>query len=229
MPSTASCGVALRHRSRPSLRALGPVAGGDKRVHQRVLGRQHHEGRAEQGVRAGREDLDRRRPSIRRRRRPGRRPGRPWLRPIQLRCMSLDLLGPVHAVQVVGQPVGVGGDPHHPLAQVALEDREVAALGAAVVGDLLVGQHRAQARAPVDRRLGGVGQAVAVEDVRRARRRSSVGPAAAVVGGQRALARAVLLDELADRPGPARAAVGPHGVRSYQELKICRKIHWVQR
>ena len=77
---------------------------------------------------------------------------------------QLDRLGPVQRVQVVQQPVGVRGDPHHPLLQVALEDREVAALAAAVGGDLLVGQHRAQARAPVDRRLGDVRQPVVVDD-----------------------------------------------------------------
>ena len=44
------------------------------------------------------------------------------------------------------QPVGVGGDAHHPLAHVALEDGEVAAVAAPVGGDLLVGDDRAQAR-----------------------------------------------------------------------------------
>jgi hypothetical protein len=58
----------------------------------------------------------------------------------------LDRLGPVEQVEVVDQPVGVGGDAHHPLAHVALEHREVAAVAAPVGGDLLVGQHGAQAR-----------------------------------------------------------------------------------
>ena len=57
--------------------------------------------------------------------------------------------------------------------RLALEDGEVAALGAAVGGDLLVGQHGAQAGAPVDRRLGGVRQPVARRAPRRARRRSA--------------------------------------------------------
>ena len=72
----------------------------------------------------------------------------------------LQRVGPVQPVEVVEQAVGVGGDAHHPLAHVALEHREVAAVAAAVGGDLLVGQHRAQARAPVHRRVGDVGQPV---------------------------------------------------------------------
>ena len=40
----------------------------------------------------------------------------------------------------------------------------VAAVGPALVGDLLVGQHRAQRRAPVDRHLGHVGQAILVDE-----------------------------------------------------------------
>ena len=73
---------------------------------------------------------------------------------------GLDRLRPVQPVQVVDQPVGVGGDPHHPLPQGPPEDREVADRAAALGGDLLVGQHRAQAGAPVHRRLVDVGQPV---------------------------------------------------------------------
>ena len=65
-----------------------------------------------------------------------------------------DRLRPVQRVQVGQQPVGVRGDPHHPLLQVALEHREVAALAAPVGGHLLVGQHGAQPGTPVDRGLG---------------------------------------------------------------------------
>ena len=104
------------------------------------------------------------------------------------------------------QPVGVGGDAHHPLAHVALEHREVAAVAAAVGGDLLVGDDRAQARAPVDRRVGHVRQAVR----RRSTSARSVGdssrhvaPVAGVAG-----AGVELGAQLADRPGAARAAVG---------------------
>ena len=66
---------------------------------------------------------------------------------------QFDRLGPVHHLQVFQQPVGVCGDPHHPLPQATLEDRKVAPLASPVGGDLLIGQHRAQTGAPIDRRL----------------------------------------------------------------------------
>ena len=121
-----------------------------------MLGRQHHERRAEQRVRTGGEHLDR-----------AGLAGEPDQRalgpadPVALH--QLDGLGPVQGLEVAEQPLGVGGDAHHPLAQVALEHREVAALAAPVGGDLLVGQHRAQARAPVHRRVRQVGQPVGVD------------------------------------------------------------------
>jgi hypothetical protein len=68
----------------------------------------------------------------------------PRLRPIQLRCMILTFSGQSSRSRSSSQPVGVRGDPHHPLAHVALEHREVAAVAAALGGDLLVGEHRAQ-------------------------------------------------------------------------------------
>ena len=78
---------------------------------------------------------------------------------------ELDLLRPVDGVEVFDQTVAVCGDAHGPLAQFALEHREVAAFGLAFGGDLLVGEHGAQARAPVHRRLGDVCQAEVVEHV----------------------------------------------------------------
>ena len=66
-------------------------------------------------------------------------------------------------VQVVDQPVGVGGDAQHPLLEGALDHRVVAAFAAAFVGDFFVGQHGAQTRAPVHLDVGEVGQAVFVE------------------------------------------------------------------
>ena len=67
---------------------------------------------------------------------------------------QLDRLGPVERVEIVEQPVGVRGDAQHPLLQRTAVDREVAALAAAVGGDLLVGEHRAEPGTPVDRRVG---------------------------------------------------------------------------
>ena len=78
---------------------------------------------------------------------------------------ELDLLRPVDAIKIFDQTVAVCGDAHGPLAQLALEHREVTAFGLAFGGDLLVGEHRAQARTPVHRGLGDVGQTEVVEHV----------------------------------------------------------------
>ena len=78
---------------------------------------------------------------------------------------ELDLLRPVDAVKVGDQTVAVLGDAHGPLTELTLEDREVATLGLAFGGDLLVGQHGAQTRAPVDRGLGDVRQTEVVQDI----------------------------------------------------------------
>ncbi|MGX1093623.1 hypothetical protein RKD47_004304 [Streptomyces albogriseolus] len=128
--------------------------------------------------------------------------------------LQLDRLGPVQGVQVVQQPVGVGRDAHVPLAQLGLEDGEVAALGAAVGGDLLVGQHGAQARAPVDGRVGGVGQAELAQHVGAL----GLGQLAPGAGVSRylALTGLELRDQLGDRAGLLRVLVVP-GVEDLQE------------
>ena len=115
------------------------------------------------------------------------------------------LVGPVDRVEVVGQALTVCGDTHHPLAQVALEDRVVAALGAAVGGDLFVGQDRSQAGAPVDGGLGDVGKAVGVDDLRLGGAVQGV-VIGAVLGTN--LAGLELCDQLGDRAGRALGAVG---------------------
>ena len=120
MPSTASFGVALASASDPvqaSLVPSGQPPSRHQRVDERVLGREHHEGRAEERVGAGGEDLD----AVLLARAGDDGEGDPGALgpadPVALH--ELDLLGPVDAVEVVGQPVGVRGDAHHPLAQVA--------------------------------------------------------------------------------------------------------------
>ena len=125
---------------------------------------------------------------------------------------DLDLLRPVDPVEVVGQAVRVCRDPQHPLAKVALEDGEVAAFGPPLVGDLLVREHRAEARAPVDRCLARVRQTLGVEDGGTLEV-GEVVPLPAVLVGQRAQTGAVLLGQLVDRPRPTPATVGAHGVR----------------
>ena len=125
-------------------------------IDQRVFGRQHHEGCAEQRVGSGREHGD-------------------WpggavevhggtfgaANPVALH--GLDRVGPIEQLKVVGQTVGVLGDTHHPLAHVALEDGEVASVAAVVGGDFLVGYDGAQTGAPVHGSIGHVGQAVAID------------------------------------------------------------------
>ncbi len=101
-------------------------------------------------------------------------------RPIQLRCMVLTLSGQSSTSEVVEQPIGVRGDTHHPLPQPFPEHREIAPIAAAVGGDLLVGQHGAQTRAPVHHRVGPVHQPIRVDDVGAFTRRQ-IRPSPAVV------------------------------------------------
>ena len=78
--------------------------------------------------------------------------------------VGLELLNarrPVERLELLLQSIGVGGDPQHPLPQRDADDRIAAAL-AHPPDHLLVGEHRAQGRAPVDRRLRLVGEAVEI-------------------------------------------------------------------
>ena len=79
---------------------------------------------------------------------------------------NLDPLGPVgHLIQVVQQPLGVGGDLEEPLLQLALLDLRARAPAAALGIDLLVRQHGLIDRIPVDQRLGAVGQALLIQQL----------------------------------------------------------------
>ena len=74
--------------------------------------------------------------------------------------LFLDRLGPVDQLQIVQQPLGVGGDPQNPLAERAAVDVLVAFAVAGAVGvDLFVGEHGLAAFAPPDRHFGFVGEA----------------------------------------------------------------------
>ncbi len=176
---------------------------GRQRGHQRVLGSDHHERGTEQGVGSGGEHLE----VAGGRREAHERALRP---PDPVALHELDRLGPVQPVEIVHQTVGVGGDAHHPLAQVALEDGEVADLAAPLGGHLLVGQHGAEARAPVHRRLRQVGQPLAVEQLTLLPSRQ-LGPGPPVGGGARA--RGELGLQLGDGSGPADGPVGAHRLR----------------
>ena len=183
-------------------RAVGPRRR-QQLVDQGMLGRQHHVGRAEQRVGPGREHVDDGLGAAGDDREVDARTLGP-ADPVALHL--LDGVGPVEQVQVGQQPVGVGGDPHHPLLEAALEHREVAAVGATFGGDLLVGQHGAQARAPVHRRLGEVGQPVVVDQAAPLDR-AQLGPRATV--GRGPLARLEGGDQLLDGPGPLGLGVVP--------------------
>jgi hypothetical protein len=128
---------------------------------------------------------------------------------------QLDALGPVDQVQVVQQALGVGGDAHLPLGQRAPVDGEVAPLAAAVGGDLLVGQDRPQAGAPVDGGLVQVHQPVVVHHLPPVLGRPH-GPRPAVVVHHLAGAVVELGHQLVDRPRPTQLGVVP-GVEQPQE------------
>ena len=134
---------------------LSPLAVGGQLGHDRVLGGDHGVGHAEAGVGPGGEDLQAQ-VVMTHDRQPERRP-LGATDPVALH--RLDPLGPVQIVDVVQQLLGVVGDLEEPLLQVLALDQVPGALTGAVGQDLLVGQHRLAARAPVDRGLGPVGQA----------------------------------------------------------------------
>ena len=176
--------------------ALGPGVGQEV-VDHRVLRGQHHVGGSEERVGPRGEDRDR-----------SDLGGEPHLGalaaadPVPLH--QLDGLGPVEPVEIVEQPVGVGGDPHHPLLHRATEHREVAPLRSPVGRDLLVGQHGAEPRAPVHRHLFQVGQAMGVDHLA-ARKRIEVGPrrpGRVRARGRLAGRRVELGLQLGDRPRP---------------------------
>ncbi len=191
--------------------AIGPPrvdpirpGGGDQAVDQVVLGRQHQIGGAEQGVWPGGEHLDVHGRAVGRDRREQRLCTGGPADPVALH--GLDLLRPVQHVQVVEQPVGVGGDPHHPLPQPFPEHREVAAVAAPVNGHLFVGQHGAQPGAPVDHRISAVDEPVAVDHVGPLPRRQA-GPHPPVL--EAACAGIEFGDQLGDRAGLVGRRVEP--------------------
>jgi len=124
---------------------------------ERVLRRKDHERRAVDRVGTGREEAD-------------LLTGVAFDRERQLRAFRAtdpvglqhtDALGPVQALELQ-QLVRVLRDPVKPLRHLPLHHDRVAAL-APSVDDLLVGQHCLVARAPVDRRISAVGEALFVE------------------------------------------------------------------
>jgi hypothetical protein len=159
----ASAASVVRSRSlrllvaRPVLVDRRPLRRAGQRVDQRMLGGQDDVGAAEQRVGSRREHLDHL---------LGAGHGEADVGADRA-ADPVALLGqragrPVQAVEIVEQPIGVGGDAQHPLLHHPLLDR-IAGLDVDAVLDLLVGQDRAERRAEVDRHLGLVGQAPLVE------------------------------------------------------------------
>jgi hypothetical protein len=119
-----------------------------------VLGRQHHEGDAVEGVRTGREDAQFLLLDAWRVQTEGDLHALAAPDPVLLH--GDDPLRPVD-LAVVQQFVGVVGYPEEPLFQVSLGDRRAAALALAAGQDLLVGQDGLAGGAPVGGRLRAVG------------------------------------------------------------------------
>ena len=116
--------------------------------HQRMLRREDHVGRAEQRVRPRREHADRFAAD-------GEIDFRAFALADPVALHFLDALGPVEAVEVRQQPLGVRGDLEHPLAHRAALHAE--ALRAPFL-DLFVRQHGAEVGAPVHGQLALIGQ-----------------------------------------------------------------------
>ena len=131
-----------------------PMLVGDQFGGQRRIGRDDHEGRAEQGVRAGGVDGQRLLAALDDEVHVGAL-GPPD--PVALG--GDDPLGPRRrqVVQLVQQLLGVVGDLEVPLGQLALGDFGAAPVAHAA-DDLLVGQHGLVVGAPVDRAVLPVGQ-----------------------------------------------------------------------
>ena len=143
---------------------LTPGIGGDL-IDQRVLGGQHHVGGAEQRIGPRGEHTNDVVGVLH-----GEVNHRALAAADPVALHQLDRLGPVHDVEVRQQAIGERGDAEHPLPERALVHRVVAAIGASFVGDFLVGQYRAERRAPVDRNFRKVSQAVIVQERRLIRR-----------------------------------------------------------
>ena len=150
------------------LRVFGPRLGESADVRQqRMLGREHREGRAKQRVHARREDVERgvgeggAAVGIQRERdlRTARTAD-----PVPLH--GFDRFGPVNGVEILEKSIGIRGDAQVPLAQAALEHGEIAALRAALGRHLFVREHGAETRAPVHGRVAHVGESEAVDELR---------------------------------------------------------------
>ena len=149
----------VRNAGRPLAKRCRIVRQHRELLHHLVLGRQEHARRAEDGVDARREDLDRVRDGGESSpastgnftRVPSRSPN-----PVLLHRQHF--VGPLaQLLDALQQIVGVVRDLEEPLLEVARRDGRAAA-PAAAVDDLLVGEHGLILLAPVDRRAPAIRQ-----------------------------------------------------------------------
>ncbi len=122
-----------------------------------VFGTEHHEADAKERVGPRREDVELVRTVLERER---ERRAVALADPVALHLF--ERVAPLQIRQAVEQPVGIGGDAQLPLLHQFAFNRVPAALGKAV-HDLVVGEHRAQLRTPIDHRVGKIGQPVGHE------------------------------------------------------------------
>ena len=127
-------------------------------VNERMLRRQHYEGGAKQRVWSRGEHFN-----IAGTRCKAHTRAFAAANPVALH--DLDRLGPVKAVKVVKQAVGICRDAHRPLPHVAFKDGIVADVAAAIGSYFFIRQDGAEPRAPVDGRIGQIGQAVVVHQL----------------------------------------------------------------
>jgi hypothetical protein len=114
----------------------------------------HHERHAENRVRPGREEPD----LLTRMAFHGKGQLRAFGAPDPVALHQLDRLGPVDALEVVEQAVGVGGDLEKPLLEILPGDRRIRVPPAAAVDHLFVGQDGAALLAPPLRAGGPKGE-----------------------------------------------------------------------
>ena len=121
-----------------------------------VLGGHHEEGRAEERVRAGREDgiVDAELLAA-----EGHLSALAASDPVALH--GLDVLGPGNRLEVSQQTLGVVGDAQEPLLELADFNERSTTLAVSLGVDLLVGEHRLVFGAPLDGRLLAVGETCA--------------------------------------------------------------------
>ena len=132
-----------------------------------MLRRQHQERRAIQRIGAGGKDLDR---GLRITHLEINFRALGFADPVALHV--LQGFRPIQAIEPLQQAIGIRGNSQHPLLHYLFLNRVATPLGETVL-DFVVGQHRAQGRAPVHIRVGAIRQSVVHQELRLLQRRES--------------------------------------------------------